>query len=119
MKDSILENVIELQVEQGTERLDRWLSSQLADLSRSRLQKLIDQGQVQINGQVCGEKQHKIQNGDRVVVTIPVVQPLEIQAENIPLDILYEDSSLIIINNDIFYLLYKTDKYLFVCYSIS
>ena len=98
MKDSILENVIELQVEQGTERLDRWLSSQLADLSRSRLQKLIDQGQVQINGQVCGEKQHKIQQGDRVVVTIPVVQPLLVEAENIPLDILYEDSSLIILN---------------------
>ena len=98
MKDSILENVIELQVEEGTERLDRWLSSQLADLSRSRLQKLIDQGQVQINGQVCGEKQHKIQQGDRVVVTIPTVQPLLVVAENIPLDILYEDSSLIILN---------------------
>ena len=93
-----MENRIELQVEQGTERLDRWLSSQFADLSRSRLQKLIEQGQVQLNGQVCVEKQHKIQNGDRLIVTIPPVEVLEVKAENIPLDILYEDSSLIIIN---------------------
>ncbi len=93
-----MENIIELQVEQGTLRLDRWLSSQLVDLSRSRLQKLIEQGQVELNGQICLEKQHKIQNGDRVLVTIPVIKTLSIKAENIPLEILYEDSSLIIIN---------------------
>lgn len=93
-----MENIIELQVEQATERLDRWLSYQLVDLSRSRLQKLIEQGQVELNGQICLEKQHKIQNGDRLIVTIPVIKTLSIKAENIPLEILYEDSSLIIIN---------------------
>ncbi|MEB3310613.1 MAG: RluA family pseudouridine synthase [Snowella sp.] len=94
----MLEECIELTVEQGTERLDRWLASQLAELSRSRLQKLIEQGQVQVNGQICVEKQHKIQNGDRLTITIPPVQPLDLKPESIPLEILYEDSSLIIVN---------------------
>ena len=89
---------VELPTENPAVRLDSWLASQLSGLSRSRLQKLIEQGQVKVNTQICLEKQRLIKNGDRLVVTIPLVQPLEVKAEAIPLDILYEDSSLIIIN---------------------
>ncbi len=89
---------VNLQVEQAGERLDRWLSEQLPDLSRSRLQKLIEQGQVQVNGQVCTSKKATVQTGDRVQVEIPDVQPLELQPEKIPLDILYEDEHLLIVN---------------------
>jgi len=94
----ILELPVELPTENPAVRLDSWLASQLSGLSRSRLQKLIEQGQVKVNTQICLEKQRLIKNGDRLVVTIPGVQPLEVKAEAIPLDILYEDSSLIIIN---------------------
>ena len=89
---------VNLQVKQAGERLDRWLSEQLPDLSRSRLQKLIEQGQVQVNGQVCTSKKATVQTGDRVQVEIPDVQPLELQPEKIPLDILYEDEHLLIVN---------------------
>ncbi|HEY9750920.1 MAG TPA: RluA family pseudouridine synthase [Allocoleopsis sp.] len=89
---------MDLQVEQAGERLDRWLSEQLPDLSRSRLQKLIEQGQVQVNGQVCTSKKAILQAGDRVQVEIPEAQPLELQPEEIPLDILYEDDHLLIVN---------------------
>ena len=89
---------VELLTENPAVRLDSWLAAQLSDLSRSRLQKLIEQGQVKVNTQICLEKQRLLKNGDRLVVTIPLVQPLEVKAEAIPLDILYEDSSLIIIN---------------------
>jgi 23S rRNA pseudouridine1911/1915/1917 synthase len=89
---------VDLQVEQAGERLDRWLSEQLPDLSRSRLQKLIEQGQVQVNGQVCTSKKATVQIGDRVQVEIPEAQPLELQPEDIPLDILYEDDHLLIVN---------------------
>ncbi|MEP0870198.1 RluA family pseudouridine synthase [Trichocoleus desertorum AS-A10] len=89
---------VNLQVEQAGERLDRWLSEQLPDLSRSRLQKLIEQGQVQVNGQVCTSKKATVQMGDRVQVEIPEAQPLELQPEAIPLDILYEDDHLLIVN---------------------
>nr|WP_290222992.1 RluA family pseudouridine synthase [Trichocoleus desertorum] len=89
---------VNLQVEQAGERLDRWLSEQLPDLSRSRLQKLIEQGQVQVNGQVCTSKKVTVQTGDRIQVEIPDAQPLELQPEKIPLDILYEDEHLLILN---------------------
>ena len=81
-----------------SDRLDRWLSSQLPDISRSRLQKLIEDGQVQVNDRVCRSKKLKLVLGDRVLVTIPSPQKLDLQPEAIPLDIIYEDAELIIIN---------------------
>lgn len=80
------------------ERLDRWLSAQLPDLSRARIQKLIDQGQVQLNDQPCTVKKRLVQEGDRISLTIPDLEPLHLTPEPIPLDILYEDDHLIILN---------------------
>jgi 23S rRNA pseudouridine1911/1915/1917 synthase len=82
----------------GGDRLDRWLAEQLPDLSRSRLQKLIEDGQVQINHQSCTDKKQKVTLGDRLTLTIPEPEPLNLQPEAIPLDILYEDGELIILN---------------------
>ncbi len=79
-------------------RLDRYLAEQLVDISRSRLQNLIEQGQIQVNGQVCTSKKAIVQVGDRIHITIPDAQPLDLQAENIPLEILYEDDHLLILN---------------------
>ena len=95
---NIGENTIELQVETKGDRLDRWLASQLTDISRSRIQKLIAEGQVTVNGKTCNSKKISLVNRDRIQVTIPTPQKLDLQPENIPLDILYEDEHLIIIN---------------------
>lgn len=89
---------IELQVEGRGDRLDRYLAEQVEDLSRSRLQKLIEAGQVWVNGRVCTAKKLELQPGDRILVTIPDAVPLELAAEDIPLDILYEDDALLILN---------------------
>lgn len=89
---------IDLSVEETSDRLDRYLADQVTDLSRSRLQKLIEQGHVQVNGEVCTSKKLEVKLGDRIQINIPAAQPLELQAENIPLDILYEDDSLLILN---------------------
>ena len=89
---------IELSVEETSDRLDRYLASQLTDVSRSRLQKLIEQGHVQINGDICTSKKLDVKSGDRIQINIPDAEPLDLQAENIPLDILYEDDSLLILN---------------------
>ncbi|WGV24351.1 RluA family pseudouridine synthase [Halotia branconii] len=86
------------QVEENSERLDRYLAEELPDLSRSRIQQLIEQGNVQLNSQVCTTKKINIKIGDRITLEIPEAQPLELQAEAIPLDILYEDDQLIILN---------------------
>ena len=91
-------NQLNLEVAGKKERLDAWMGSQLPDLSRSRLQKLIEQGYIQLNGQICTNKNTKVGQGDHLKITIPDSQPLELTAEAIELDILYEDEYLIIIN---------------------
>lgn len=79
-------------------RLDLWLSQQIPDLSRSRIQTLISQGWVKVNEQVCTAKKISVQSGDRLEIILPPPQPLELEAVNIPLDILYEDDCLLIVN---------------------
>lgn len=95
----IADQTIELTVATASpERLDRWLTANLADLSRNRIQKLIDWEYVTLNGQLCTNKKTAVQGGDRIHLTIPEPRPLELTPEAIPLDILYEDEHLIIIN---------------------
>lgn len=89
---------INLLVQEKTERLDRYLSSEIPDLSRSRVQQLIEQGHVLLNHQICTSKKINLKVGDLISLEIPAVQPLELLAQNIPLDILYEDEQLLIIN---------------------
>jgi 23S rRNA pseudouridine1911/1915/1917 synthase len=90
--------IIKLEVNTAAKRLDAWLSTQLPHLSRSRLQKLIEQGQVQLNQIPCLAKKTNLQPGDKVIVTLPPPTPLDLPAQAIPLDILYEDEDLVIIN---------------------
>ncbi|NES75366.1 MULTISPECIES: RluA family pseudouridine synthase [unclassified Okeania] len=85
-------------VKQINQRLDIWISEQIPDLSRSHIQKLISQGNVKINDQLCTSKKVIVQHDDRIILTIPPPVPLEIEANDIPLDILYEDDTLLIIN---------------------
>ncbi|WP_442786321.1 RluA family pseudouridine synthase [Leptothoe sp. PORK10 BA2] len=79
------------------ERIDRWLA-QHCDLSRNRIQKLIEQGALSINDQPCTNKKITVNAGDYLQLTIPAVEPFELIAEAIPLDILYEDESLVVVN---------------------
>lgn len=89
---------ISLQVEEQGERLDRYLTERLTDLSRSRIQQLIEQGQVQLNGKVCTSKKTSVKLGDRISLEILPAEPLELTPQDIPLDILYEDDQLLILN---------------------
>ncbi len=81
-----------------TDRLDRILADRLSEFSRSRIQQLIQQGCVSVNDRPCTTKNTTIRTGDRLHVTIPPTQPLNLQPADIPLDILYEDDSLLIVN---------------------
>ena len=89
---------INITVKHQGDRLDRWLADNLTDISRSHLQKLIEQGNITLNNEVCTNKKIKVKIGDRLQIHIPEPQPLELIPEPIPLDILYEDEQLIIIN---------------------
>ena len=79
-------------------RLDLWLTGQIPEFSRSRWQKLIAQGNVRIAERVCTDKKYKLKAGERVCVSIPPPAPLDLTPESIPLDILYEDEQLLIVN---------------------
>jgi 23S rRNA pseudouridine1911/1915/1917 synthase len=82
---------------QQGQRLDQFLRAQLAGRSRAFLQKLIEQGNVLVNG--CAAKpSHKVRIRDKISVEIPPPRPLTAQPEAIPLSILYEDADLIVVN---------------------
>ena len=79
------------------ERIDKFLSDCLSDLSRSYIQKLIKDGHVTVNQKVV-KANYKMMLDDVLTVAEPELQEPDILAENIPLDILYEDSELLIVN---------------------
>ncbi len=79
-------------------RLDRWLAAHVKVLSRNRVQKLIDWEYVSLNGVTCTDKKALVQVGDAIALTIPETKPLSVEPEAIPLEILYEDAHLVIVN---------------------
>ena len=79
------------------QRIDKVVCELCNELTRSAVQKLIEQGSVSINSSVV-TKNKKVKSGDKISVIIPEARELEIEAENIPLDIRYEDSDLLVVN---------------------
>ena len=78
-------------------RLDRYLAQQETGLSRSALQQLIEQKTVCQNGKAAG-KSNKVKGGDVVTLEVPDAQPTETLPQNIPLEIVYEDEDLLVVN---------------------
>lgn len=78
-------------------RLDVWLTRQLDGISRSRIQQLIREGSVKINSRPVRES-HKTRTGEQVEIIIPAPRPVELKPEKIPLNILFEDDFLLVIN---------------------
>lgn len=78
-------------------RIDKFLSEELSDVSRSYIQKLIKDGQVTVNGKPV-KANYKLNQEDIIVLDEPELKEPDIVAEDIPLDILYEDSDLLIVN---------------------
>lgn len=79
------------------QRLDKWISEKDIGLTRSAVQNLILSGNVYVNQKIV-VKNYKLRKGDSVKVVMPEPVSLDITAENIPLDIVYEDSSLLVVN---------------------
>ena len=79
------------------ERLDAFLARAVPDLTRSAAQKLIEEGNVQRNGKP-GKKNDKLNMGDEISVTVPEPKEVDIEAKEIPLDIVYEDDDVVVIN---------------------
>lgn len=78
-------------------RIDKFVCDNISDMSRAYVQKLIEDGFIKVN-QNSVSKNYKLSDGEIVSVSIPEPQTMEIKAENIPLDIVYEDNELMVIN---------------------
>ncbi len=78
-------------------RLDSWLAQQFEELSRSYLQKLIKEGRVQVNGKSV-KSNYWLNGGEEIRLDLPELEPLAVEAEPIPLEIVYEDGDLLIVN---------------------
>ncbi|MEM1422578.1 MAG: RluA family pseudouridine synthase [Planctomycetota bacterium] len=78
-------------------RLDRYLQDRIAFMSRTQLQRLIDEGGVEVNGR-APKSSTKLRLGDVVDVVMPVPPSKEIVGEEIPIDVLYEDEQILVLN---------------------
>jgi len=86
-----------LQVTESAIRLDKYLAKEYPELSRSRLQKLIEQGYIEVNG--CGARaSQKLNLGDEIRVSLPPPAQVSLVAEPIPVDVIYEDDDLLLVN---------------------
>ena len=79
-------------------RLDRFLAQSLSEFSRSRLQALIAQGAVSVDGETIGDADRPVKQGEVCFIHVPPPVPAEPEAQNIPLNIVFEDSDLIVVD---------------------
>ena len=84
--------------EENYKRLDVFLSEQLEDFTRSRLKKLIEDGNVCVNGSAVKKSGADIKIGDEITIVIPDAVEYSVQPENIPLDIVYQDGDFAVVN---------------------
>ena len=80
-------------------RLDKCLANLLTDTSRTYINKLIEEGKCFVNGKIA-KASLKVKIGDEIQIDIPEIKPLEVNSEDIPLDIVYEDSDILIITGN-------------------
>lgn len=95
-KETVYQVIISEQ--QEGRRIDQLLSESFAELSRSFLQKLIKDGFITVDGKVCTSKKLLLKKQQNVEVRVPEPEILHVEAEDIPLDIRYEDDDLLIVN---------------------
>jgi 23S rRNA pseudouridine1911/1915/1917 synthase len=84
--------------EHGSQRLDKFLVSQLPDISRNRIQALIGNGAILVDGQVARKSGQVLSCGEVVQVHIPPPQPTDLVPEAIPLEIVFENDDLMVVN---------------------
>jgi len=89
--------VFSLVVDEPGARLDKFVGEHCPELSRTQAQKLIADGQVKVNDHVV-KAGLKLDTGDRITINLPLVEPSSLLPENIPLNILYEDDDVLVID---------------------
>ncbi len=92
-----MERTIVLQAERGGVRVDKYVAEAVPDLSRAAAQHLIDEGRIRVNGAVV-KASYRLEPGDTIAVEIPPPVEVSLAPEAIPLDIVYEDPDILVVN---------------------
>ncbi len=95
MSDQVVSFIFE---DEGSQRLDKFLVSQLPDYSRSRIQAFIEAGAISVNGSMAHKSGLMLNHGEMVQVRIPPAEPTDLVPEAIPLDIIFENDDLLVVN---------------------
>ena len=98
---TVEENIIltaEVEASENKMRLDKFLAQKFPQMSRAQVQRLIEQGCVISDEIVIADNAHKVKNGDLYMINVPPAQEAEPQAEDIVLDVVFEDDDLIVVN---------------------
>jgi 23S rRNA pseudouridine1911/1915/1917 synthase len=95
-----IESVYEYNITKGftSIRIDKYLTQVIENSTRTRVQKAMDAGRVEVNGEVLTKSNYKIRPGDNIKCTILKSPPMDLRPENIPLDVVYEDEYLLVVN---------------------
>lgn len=91
----------EISEETAGKRLDSVLAKAIDGMSRSHVQNIFDLGGIRVNGEQCTSKNYKAAAGDIIDVVLPDPVELEIEPQNIPLDIVYEDDDVLVVNKPV------------------
>ena len=88
---------LQLHKEDAGSRIDAWLAANLEDMTRSAAQRLLEEGSVTVNGKSVA-KNYKVTGSETIEVKLPDPEPVDVVPQNIPLDIVFEDSDVIVVN---------------------
>lgn len=94
MSDAVIFTAL---AENAGDRIDKFISEKSENLSRSAAARIIEEQGVNVNGAVVS-KNYKCKENDKIVLIVPMAKPLDVEAENILLDIVYEDNDLLVVN---------------------
>lgn len=84
-------------IESAGKRIDVYLSEMIENMSRSQIQKIIGEGNVTVNEKIV-KSNYKLKEEDEIVLNLPEPVLLKVEPENIPIEILYEDDDLVVVN---------------------
>lgn len=89
---------LDIDIDEAGTRLDVYLADLIPHMSRSRIQQLIKEPECVLVNNKASKNSYKLKYGDEIVIKVPEARPLELEAENIPLDIRYEDENMLVVN---------------------
>jgi len=97
-KKNNIEHTLDVAEEQNKMRLDKFIAAFMPEISRNRVQALIEQGNISISDKKITDRSHKVRSGDEISILIPPAEESKMQEADIPLKIVYEDDDLLVID---------------------